>query len=128
MTLLTAARMLQIALVDYFGSISADTIKATVEHFFTPQATFTLYPSGRLFTGHAEIERMYSDVFARHPVIEREVLDTVVDPQSGRMSASFRAYVPVNGGTPVIMHNVNFWQFEGEKFGEVKVFSSDAGL
>jgi ketosteroid isomerase-like protein len=124
----SSKEMRRIALDEYFGLIERGTIAETLERFFAPDASFTMFPSGRIFTGYDEIAGMYRSVFDRHPVIVREVLDVVADADSGILSASFRATVPREDSEPIVMHNVNFWQFAGEKFAWVKVFSSDSAL
>jgi len=127
MIMLSRAEMIQIAIDQYFARITKDTIPETLE-FFHPDATFTLYPSGRLFRGHDEIAAMYTEVFGRHERIEREVVDVAVDHEANIVSASFRATAYPRNGSKYIMHNVNFWQFEGRKFSGIKVYSSDAAL
>lgn len=119
--------MRRIALDEYFGVVSAGTIDETLA-FFCKDATFTLYPSGRIFEGYVGIAEMYHTVFARHRDIEREVLDCCFDERAGTMAASFKATVRSPREPDRQMYNVNFWRFRGDKFAEVKVFTSDSEL
>lgn len=125
---LTAGDMQRIALDEYFAVVSADTLPATLG-FFHPDATFSLYPSGRVFRGHDAIMAMYGQVFARHRTIERTVTDISIDEDRQVMAASFIGRSrSLDDAGDVIMHNVNFWYFDGPRFRAVKVFTSDAKL
>lgn len=127
MTTLTRADMIRIAIDEYFETVSASTIDTTLG-FFCEDAVFQLYPSGRRFVGHSEIADMYHEVFARHGVIERQVVDICCDEEAGLLSATFRGDNQGAGDGPRIMHNINFWKFRGDKFAWVKVFTSDPNL
>lgn len=120
---LSAEELRTIALTDYFGLISEEIIDQTLA-FFHEGATFTLFPSGRTFSGHTEIASMYRSVFESHGAIDREVVDVIIDEDAQRIAASFIAR-PSDAPT---MYNVNIWQFRGSKFESVKVFTSNPAL
>ncbi|WOE74665.1 nuclear transport factor 2 family protein [Alterisphingorhabdus coralli] len=125
--MLSRAAMVRIAIDQYFATIDKDSIKETLG-FFRPDASFTLYPSGRVFTGHKQIADMYAGVFARHERIDREILEVAADTETGTLCASFKAMAYPKDRPPMTMHNVNFWRFEGRQFAWVKVYSSDRAL
>lgn len=127
MTAITRERMRALALDEYFGVIAPGHIE-DVMHLFCADATFTLYPSGRIFTGHDEIRSMYEMVFSANPGLNRRVLDYCCDEEAGMMTASFEARSQKADGSDHVMYNVNIWTFRGEKFSSVKVFTSDPEL
>lgn len=116
--------MRRIAIDEYFAEIAAENI-TDVLRFFTEDARFNLYPHNTVHVGHHEIADMYRGVFARHHVIEREVLDCVCDVEQQSLMASFKATTHDSDGGSRIYFNVNFWQFSGSRFSAVKVFMSD---
>ncbi|QLC26430.1 nuclear transport factor 2 family protein [Parasphingopyxis algicola] len=127
MTAVTRERMRALALDEYFAVIAPDRID-DVMSLFCADATFTLYPSGRTFTGHHQIRSMYEMVFSNNPGLTRRVLDYCCDEQAGMMTASFEAWSQAAGGSDHVMYNVNIWAFRGEKFSSVKVFTSNPEL
>lgn len=120
---MTADALIDFATKQYFGSVDAKDLEATLACFHD-EALFTVQTSFTRHAGKAEIRRMFEDFFAGFQTIVHKDFECTVDARNGRIAASFVADLVGPDGSRTLLKNTNFWRLRGRRFQEVFVYMS----
>jgi hypothetical protein len=120
---LSRAQLIELATVQYFGSVDARNLDAAMACFHE-EALFTIQTAHTLHAGKPAIARMLRDFIAAYRTIIHRDFVCTVDPDNGRIAASFVAELVDHQGATTLLHNTNFWRVRGERFQEVYVYMS----
>jgi ketosteroid isomerase-like protein len=92
----------------YFKAVDAMDVDAILAHF-ADDATLTVQTDHAVFTGAAEIRRMFTDFVANSNSIFHEILNIVVEPEAGKVATEQTYVGELKDGTKNDMHNCNFF-------------------
>ena len=119
--------LIDLALVRYFKPLDAGRIDVALQAFHA-DASFTIYPDGTCWHGHAALRTMYQAVFARHGRIDRQVQTIIADVAAQRIAASFLVEFTPPAGAPRRMRNVNIWIVDSGLFRSAEVYTAGSGF
>lgn len=119
--------LIKLALHDYFGSVDAKNMAATLACFHDT-AHLTVQTSFTRHAGIAEIERMFEGFFGAYETIVHKDFTCTVDAANGRISASFEAVLTAADGSVTRLFNTNFWAVRDGRFEAVAVYMSGANV
>jgi uncharacterized protein (TIGR02246 family) len=92
----------------YFRAVDAKDVDAILEHF-ADDATLTVQTDHAVFSGAAEIRRMFTDFCAGSTSIFHEIKNIVVEPEAGKVATEQSYIGELVDGTKNDMHNCNFF-------------------
>lgn len=115
--------LIDLALTRYFANVDAKNLDAVLDCFHD-NAMFTVQTAFTTHEGKAELRRMFVDFMGAYETIVHRDFTCTVDPDNGRITASFVAELVDADGKRTELHNTNFWRVRGDKFQEVYVYMS----
>jgi len=124
---LDRAALIDLATRQYFGSVDAKDIEATLA-CFNDEALFTVQTSFTRHAGKDELRRMFTDFFDAYATIVHRDFTCTVDPVNGRIAASFEAVLTDGAGAVTRLYNTNFWRVRERRFQEVHVYMSGVNV
>ena len=120
---LTRAELIDLATQQYFASVDAKNIEATLACFHD-EALFCVQTAFARHSGKAELRRMFEDFFGAWQTIVHRDFTCTVDEANGRITACFEAVLTAADGSVTRLNNTNFWRIRDGKFQEVYVYMS----
>jgi ketosteroid isomerase-like protein len=122
---LSRAELINLATQEYFASVDAKNMDATLACFHD-EALFCIQTAFTRHAGKAEIKRMFEDFFGGYAKIVHKDFTYTVDEKNGRIAACFEAILSGHDGSVTQLFNTNFWRVRDGKFQEVYVYMSGA--
>ena len=120
---LIRAELIDLATRQYFASVDAKDIEATLACFHD-EALFCVQTAFARHSGKAELRRMFEDFFGAWQTIVHRDFTCTVDEANGRIVACFEAMLTAHDGSVTRLANTNFWRIRDGKFQEVTVYMS----
>ena len=120
---LSRAELIDLATQQYFASVDAKDIDATLACFHD-EALFCVQTAFTRHSGKAELRRMFEDFFGAWQTIVHRDFTCTVDEANGRIVACFEAVLTAADGAVTRLNNTNFWRVREGKFQEVYVYMS----
>jgi ketosteroid isomerase-like protein len=120
---LTRAELIDLATRQYFASVDAKDIAATLACFHD-EALFCVQTAFTRHSGKPELRRMFEDFFAAYATIVHRNFTCTVDEGNGRIVACFEAVLTGADGSVTRLNNTNFWRVREGRFQEVYVYMS----
>ena len=120
---LTRAELIDLTTQQYFASVDAMDIEATLACFHD-EALFCVQTAFARHSGKAELRRMFEDFFGAWQAIVHRDFTCTVDEANGRIVACFEAVLTAHDGSVTRLTNTNFWRIRDGKFQEVTVYMS----
>ena len=120
---LTRAELIDLATRQYFASVDAKDIAATLACFHD-EALFCVQTAFARHSGKAELRRMFEDFFGAYATIVHHNFTCTLDEANGRIVACFEAVLTGADGSVTRLNNTNFWRVREGKFQEVYVYMS----
>ena len=120
---LSRAELVDLATRQYFASVDAKDIEATLACFHD-EALFCVQTAFARHSGKAELRRMFEDFFGAWQAIVHRDFTCTVDEANGRIAACFEAVLTGHDGSVTRLSNTNFWRVRDGKFQEVTVYMS----
>jgi uncharacterized protein (TIGR02246 family) len=106
----------------YFKAVDAKDVDAILSHFAN-DATLTVQTDHAVFAGADEIRRMFTDFCGASVSIFHEILNIVVEPDTGKVATEQTYIGELKDGTKNDMHNCNFFDVDAEgKFTRVIIW------
>jgi len=119
--------LVELATKTYFGNVDRKDLARTLACFHDT-ALFTVQTSFTTHEGRAGIKAMFETFFDSYETIVHRDFECTVDPDNGRICASFVAELTDADGNVTTLHNTNFWRVRGDRFQEVYVYMSGANV
>ena len=120
---LSRAGLIDLATQQYFASVDAKNLDATLACFYD-EALFCVQTAFVRHSGKAELRRMFDDFFGAWQTIVHQGFTCTVDEAHGRIAASFEAVLTAADGSVTRLNNTNFWRVREGRFQEVYVYMS----
>ena len=120
---LSRAELIDLATRQYFASVDAKDIEATLACFHD-EALFCVQTAFARHSGKAELRRMFEDFFGAWQAIVHRDFTCTVDEANGRIAACFEAVLTGHDGSVTRLSNTNFWRVRDGRFQEVTVYMS----
>ena len=120
---LSRAELIDLATRQYFASVDAKDIEATLACFHD-EALFCVQTAFARHSGKAELRRMFEDFFGAWQAIVHRDFTCTVDEANGRIAACFEAVLTGHDGSVTRLNNTNFWRIRDGRFQEVTVYMS----
>ena len=120
---LSRAELIDLATRQYFASVDAKDIEATLACFHD-EALFCVQTAFARHSGKAELRRMFEDFFGAWQAIVHRDFTCTVDEANGRIAACFEAVLTGHDGSVTRLNNTNFWRVRDGRFQEVTVYMS----
>jgi ketosteroid isomerase-like protein len=118
------AEKLRSAPASYFAAVDALDVERVLTHF-AEDATLTVQTAGVTFSGHAEIERMFTDFFSDWSSMVHDIVNLVVDESAGKVATE--QLVSLVSGETTKMHNCNFFTLGADgRFSRVIIWMDGA--
>ena len=106
----------------YFKAVDAKDVDAIVSHF-ADDAVLTVQTDHAVFSGSAEIRRMFTDFCGHSVSIFHEIKNIVVEPDAGKVATEQSYIGELADGTKNDMHNCNFFDVDADgKFTRVIIW------
>ena len=106
----------------YFKAVDDKDVDGILSHF-ADDATLTVQTDNAVFAGADEIRRMFTDFCGGSVSIFHEILNIVVEPETGKVATEQTYIGELEDGTKNDMHNCNFFDVDSEgKFSRVIIW------
>ncbi len=92
----------------YFKAVDAKDVDGVVAHF-AQDATLSVQTDQVIFTGAAEIRRMFTDFLGGSKSVRHEITNLVVEETAGKVATEQDYIGELADGTQNDMHNCNFF-------------------
>ena len=111
-----------IALVKtYFSAVDAEDLPGILATM-TPDCRFTVETHGVALSTKAEIETMFTRLWANHAGVRHHDFTFVPDPDGRRIAAQFKVENRLHDASLVRKSNCNFFHLRGDRFAAINVY------